>query len=171
MSDRQIYALTAATPDSTCVIPFQVANGATEAEKVALSTFFNTFGIPTTKKISLTSAEILALNTTPKELIAAPGAGYYIRVIGFTCVLNYNSVAYSGNAMVIHHTGSSANLLSSSFYTIGAEYMTFINPSSPSNATLTIIENSSLIAEVGSANPTSGNSTVDIYVTYSIIPV
>lgn len=169
--DRQIYALTAGTPDSTCVIPFQVADGTTEAEKITYSNFFKTFGIPTTKKISLTSAEILALNTTPKELIAAPGAGYYIRVIGFTCVLNYNSVAYTGNSLVVHHTGSTANLLSSTFYTIGSAYMTFVNPSSPANATLAIIENSSLIAEVQSANPASGNSTIDIYVTYSIIPV
>ena len=45
------------------------------------------------KTVQITSAEILALNATPKSLIAAPGAGKFIALNKATIFLDYNSAA------------------------------------------------------------------------------
>lgn len=47
---------------------------------------------------TITSAEILALNATPKELIAAPGAGKYIVVDEIELFLDYGAAQYAADA-------------------------------------------------------------------------
>jgi hypothetical protein len=47
---------------------------------------------------TITAAEMLALNATPKLLIAAPGAGKTIIVDEIQLFLDYNSAAYAGIA-------------------------------------------------------------------------
>lgn len=47
--------------------------------------------------VSLTNAEIKALNATPKELVAAPGAGKVIEFIAATLFHDYGSEALTGN--------------------------------------------------------------------------
>lgn len=48
--------------------------------------------------VTVTSAEILALNATPKQLVAAPGAGKILLFEGAQIELIYNSAAYAGIA-------------------------------------------------------------------------
>ena len=43
--------------------------------------------------VAVNTAEMLALHTTPKELVAAPGAGYYLEMISCIPVANFNTVA------------------------------------------------------------------------------
>lgn len=43
------------------------------------------------KKVELTNAELKALNTTAKELVAAPGAGKLIEFLGAVLFLDYGS--------------------------------------------------------------------------------
>ncbi len=50
-----------------------------------------------TKKTTLTTAQVLALFTTPISLVAAPGAGYAILVHRVTGAVDYNSAAYATN--------------------------------------------------------------------------
>jgi hypothetical protein len=47
--------------------------------------------------VSLTNAEIKALNTSPKVLVAAPGAGKFIEFLGATLFHDYGSEALTGN--------------------------------------------------------------------------
>lgn len=51
--------------------------------------------------IPLSSAEILQLFTTPKTLIAAPGAGKLLNIINWVYVFTYNSIAYATNTNLI----------------------------------------------------------------------
>ena len=45
----------------------------------------------------ITSSEILELDTTPIELVAAPGSDDYISVISVTCYLDYATTKYEGD--------------------------------------------------------------------------
>lgn len=47
---------------------------------------------------TITTAQVLALNATPIELVPAPGVGYYIEVVNVHLWLDYNSAAYNGVA-------------------------------------------------------------------------
>jgi hypothetical protein len=47
---------------------------------------------------TITTAQVLALNATPIELVPAPGAGYYVEVVNVHLWLDYNSAAYNGVA-------------------------------------------------------------------------
>lgn len=55
------------------------------------------------KKVEITNAEIKALNGTPKELVAAPGANKLIEFLGAVLLLNYGS-------NVLTETGGDDNL-------------------------------------------------------------
>jgi hypothetical protein len=56
--------------------------------------------------IAVSSSEIKALNGTPKTLIAAPGAGSYIRVIDAYIDYTYDSVSYNGDSnWIIEYSG------------------------------------------------------------------
>lgn len=48
--------------------------------------------------VTVTSAQLLALNATPKELVPAPGAGYALIFKGMMAMLDFNSAAYDGIA-------------------------------------------------------------------------
>ena len=57
---------------------------------------------------TITSAEILALNATPKELLAAPAAGYVHIVEEIELLLDYDSAAYvadAGEDLTIEYSG------------------------------------------------------------------
>jgi hypothetical protein len=48
-------------------------------------------------EVTLTNAEIKALNATPKELVAAPGAGKFIEFVGAVLYHDYGSEVLDGN--------------------------------------------------------------------------
>jgi hypothetical protein len=50
-----------------------------------------------TAKLTIATADVLTLNTTPIEIVAAPGAGYAIEVISASMKMVYNSATYSTN--------------------------------------------------------------------------
>lgn len=58
------------------------------------------------KKITLTAAQVKALNTTPIALVAAPGAGYFVDVFAVTASIpTYVSAAYATNTtMEVRYT-------------------------------------------------------------------
>ncbi len=48
--------------------------------------------------VTVTTAELLALFATPKELVAAPGAGRFLLFTGAFLFLDFNAAAYAGIA-------------------------------------------------------------------------
>lgn len=48
--------------------------------------------------VTLTAAQVKALNATPITLVAAPGAGYFIEPVSILARLIYGTVAYDGIA-------------------------------------------------------------------------
>ena len=122
-----------------------------------------------TVKVSLSSAEILALFTTPKTLVAAQGAGTVLVPIRILINEIYNSIVYATNTTLIVAGGTifSTNLSSALGFS-SSQLATFTlntnatgSPASSTNTALT------LTTSVG--NPTAGNSTIDVYITYAVI--
>jgi len=124
-----------------------------------------------TVKISLSSAEILALSTTPKTLIAAQGAGTYINVLSAAFRYNFVSAAYATNYTLRLELGSMNPLVTTNIIITGTSNDWIV--SSPTQ-TLEVSGspdwvNVPLKARIVGGNPTAGDSTVDIYVTYNVI--
>jgi hypothetical protein len=121
---------------------------------------------------TLTSAQILALGTTPITLIAAPGSGNVIIANKVYCRLNYNTVTYTNRNLFIKLNGANNDVAGGS--SIIGSSLTRITQLTSSNdnlntaSDLTLIENASLIAYLN-LNPTTGNSTMDILVEYQIL--
>ncbi len=123
-------------------------------------------------EISLTSAQILALNTTPIEIIGTPGAGKYIDLISATWNYTYNTAVYATNTSInlINTGGASAILvddgaLISSVNKIGK----FIPKIAPPAATSWMSINSGISVTVDGGDPTAGAGTIKISIVYRIV--
>lgn len=121
--------------------------------------------------ITLTSTQISNLNTTPINVIAAPGVGKAIILKHAWGRLNYNSVAYADENLTLWVNGAdnyvavNTNLVKStvtriSRFSIGEPYSLTTDKCNLENAALTVRS---------SGNQASGNSTIDILVEYYIL--
>jgi len=45
-------------------------------------------------RVTVSSAELLAMGGSPKTIVAAPGANKYLNIVSIAASYNYNSVAY-----------------------------------------------------------------------------
>ena len=129
-----------------------------------------------TTKISLSSAEILALFTTPKQLVAAPGAGKMVNLHNIKFVYTFVSAAYATNTtlQVLYGSTSASSIVSQSNIISGTNSLTaFIGATNAAvticNTPVSSFTNTALNLTVVTGNPTGGDSTMDVYVTYSII--
>lgn len=120
-----------------------------------------------TVKVSLTSANILALDATPITLIAAQGAGTFTRLLNVTMKLNYGTTTYTGGALRIYYSSGGSFIVSNSSYTNSSSII--FNPALGSTQIfLTSAENDDLIIDAASA-VSVGDGTLDIYLTYCTI--
>lgn len=121
-----------------------------------------------TKKVSLTSAQILDLFSTPVTLVNAPGVGKGILMIISVAKWNFVTSAYTtaGNALRIRcATNTTSQTSSTSLLTATSSGIRSLVYTSNINIT----ENQALIVDQATANPTGGDSTLDLYITYQII--
>lgn len=120
------------------------------------------------KKTSLTSLQILALNSTPIELLPAPGAGMAYQIEDVYVRYNHVSAAYATNTTLIFRFGSNTTFASNStILTSVANRTSYIVKAAAAGTTLEqIASNTNFLAIVGTGNPTGGDGTIDIYVFY-----
>ena len=121
---------------------------------------------------TLTSAEILALGTTPITLVAAPGAGKSIWLKNVYARLNFNTTAYSDNILYLKINGATDNIGESNNFLKSTitKFSNFVIFSDflPSTTSTGFLENSALRIS-SNTNPTTGNSTIDLLVEYQIL--
>jgi hypothetical protein len=121
--------------------------------------------------VTISTAEVLALRTTPKELVAAPGAGFCIVPLSVYATVDFNTTAYDNgtDTLDIIYAGGSAII---SFATTLVEAAADIrNYMEKSEATFVPLDNTALQARTSSADPTLGDSAIKIRVWYKIVPL
>lgn len=123
------------------------------------------------KRVTLTSAQILALFTTPITLIPAPPAGYFIDIISITAKVKFNSVAYTGaNALELRYTGAAGAKVSADLPN------TFINSAADAyikvtQVGVTPVAAAPVVAAVPTANPAAGNSVMGFDILYRTVGI
>lgn len=154
-------AISTALGTSDALVPSQ------KAVKAYVDNFAG--GSLATVKVSLSSAQILALNTTPVTLVAAPGAGKIIQPIAVMFNLVYNTTTYATNILAqIRYAGISANFITSTILGLTASTLARLLAST-SLTFAAVPSNTALILDTQTGNPTTGNSTMDVYLTYTVI--
>ncbi len=122
---------------------------------------------------SITSAQILALNSTPVQVVAAPGAGNAIIVDQFTAELVYNSVAYTNSSQFYLGYGTSNGGFASSpacplyFITASANEICIGAPNSTATAAANVANKALSLMNTG-ANAT-GNSPITYWIWYHVL--
>lgn len=123
-------------------------------------------------KVSLSAAQIKSLNSSPIDLIAATGAGTYIRVNQVDLWLNWGTVAFDSNFIQIKTDGATNNQVSfgNSFISSTANTNATGLPNTHIGATTDIyLSNTKVVITSNADSVATGDSTVDVYITYEII--
>ncbi len=125
-----------------------------------------------TKVVTLSSADILSLNTTPVEIIANPGASTKsIQVLSLTAELDFNSAAYVGGGVLQFRYDNAAGTkatadIANSFIISGTDATA---TAAPVETELATTVNRELLALISSSDPTTGDSPIDITIEYLIL--
>lgn len=152
------------TSDSATKAPSQ------QSTKAYIASQLGTVGVSTT--IAVSSAEILALNTTPKVLIAAPGAGKFIQVLYGYILLDFGGTAYTNETTEIEYaTGQDIVGTITSFLNVGVDTIRNITATSSGTYAFSQVENSAVRYRATSADPTTGNGTISINLVYRIVTI
>jgi hypothetical protein len=130
------------------------------------------------KTVSLSAAEIIAMYTTPKVLIAAPGAGKSIIVAKVALTMTRSSTAFTGGAAAIVQYDSTANGAGTQALdsTIAATVVTgsagttvtVRNGAVISDLASTSIQNKGLYISNGTAGFAAGTGTASVDVWYYV---
>lgn len=126
--------------------------------------------------VTFSSSDILNLFTTPKTLVAAPGAGKIIVPDLIVFSLTYGTTTYAGGGVVrVQYAGTTTQLLGTtnvaSTITSASSIVSAGNftPISTSTVALTPGINDALELQNASAAFTTGNSTMKVYIQYRIL--
>lgn len=164
---------TASTGDYADATTFLIANSDGEIKQASLEGLRDIFGssIQSTS-LSIASADVLQLNSTPLTIVAAQGAGTVIEVVSAFVGIDFNTAAYA----------SSTTLYISCDGATDPQYVggTVLNATLTSNRKLVdqnasaatdtqLIENTDLVVSVPTGNPTAGDSDITVRVLYRVI--
>lgn len=122
--------------------------------------------------LDLTHNQILALNSTPIQIVAAPGAGNAIMVTGMVASATFVTVAYTaaGSLSLVPsgHTSNTQATVGTGILDASATTTKVGGPVS----NVAIYNNTALMVFCGTGNPTgaSADTTVSVRVYYRIIP-
>jgi hypothetical protein len=117
-------------------------------------------------QVTLTTAQVLALNSTPIEVVAGI-TGKEIQVVNASMHLKYNTTAYATNTNMVLKASSAA--------AADIQARVGINESSDSlgsfdllSTNLNIVTGDALVVSVDGGNPTAGDSDIVVDVLYRI---
>jgi len=118
------------------------------------------------KAVTLSSAQILLLTTTPQVVLAAAPAGYVHTILGITHKLNYNTIAYATAVSIDYYTDNKTNGIIFTDTSCFLQAAATEKPARASTNSNTILSTAQALSVTANANPTAGNSTLTIYVIY-----
>jgi hypothetical protein len=127
--------------------------------------------------VSLAATDILALNTTPITLVAAPSAGYALILDGIMLLMTYVTAYTSANNnnLVVKYTDKNgaatlATITNTTTTLLGAssDQLRYILPTT--TACIAPVAEAPLVIYEGTKDPDSGTSTLKLRVFYHIVP-
>jgi len=133
-------------------------------------------GVLKTAEVLVTSAELLAINATPKVLVAAQ-ADKIVEFISAVLILDYNSLAYANNGLLgIYETDASGALLSgtttlAAFLAKTADTVIKLNPAAdatPSVVPQALLPNKDIVLTQDTGESITGDSPVRVKVAYRV---
>jgi len=129
-----------------------------------------TSGATYSATVSLSSAQILSLNTSPITVVTAPGAGYAIEVISCSFKYTFVTAPYTGYVGITVTTDTSGSPQFAFSNTLGGS-SNFVKGEAYTPATnySNLHENGALKVTISGGNPTGGSGTGKLYVIYRII--
>ena len=118
-------------------------------------------------KVSLSPSDISNLNSTPVQLIESPGSGKAIEVISAVGQVSFDSSAYTTNTeLKIEAAGAASHqLYNTDLLTATSNKIEKFDI----NEGGTLLEDTDIDITVASGDPQSGNSFLDIFLSYRII--
>lgn len=131
----------------------------------------------------ITSAQLLALNATPKEVVAAPGASGYALLFQRALIYKPAGTAYAGIAagedLVFKYTNGSGAQVSSVIETTGfldqttaqVRYVGMPGSTSTTAADVTPVDNANIVLHLLTGEITTGDSPLVVRTWYDIIPM
>lgn len=130
--------------------------------------------------VTVSSAEMLALNATPKTLVAAPGAGLANIFENAVAFLDYNSAAYAGIAagedLSVKYTNAAGLAVggceTTGFLDATADATRFIQAYRAASGVsdITPVANAALVLHMLTGEITTGNSPLKLRVYYRVVP-
>lgn len=131
--------------------------------------------------VSITSAQVKALETTQITLVAAPGAGKMLKFMGAVLKLDYGSnvFAEAGDNLGIKYTNASGVQVSNTIETTGfidqsADTYTNAEPATDVIVAASACENKALVLDnLGSAitGNAANDSTLEVSVQYRVVEI
>jgi len=123
--------------------------------------------------ITIPTAEVLTLNTTPVEIVPAPGVGYAIEVISVSMKMVFVSAAYAANTTLQAITsGATVSQFEGNVLDASVSKQAKLSLVEASGATSTqIIENAAVNMKAKTGDPTTGDSDIQVFVLYRILAV
>jgi len=114
--------------------------------------------------VTVTSAQLLALNGADVTLIAAQGANTYIKILLVTSFLDYNSIRYTATQPLnVSVGGNTAASIPTAQYDTAADRVY-----SPAISSIALAENSAVFLTTD-ASPTNGNSPLKLKIRYQVL--
>lgn len=119
--------------------------------------------------ISLSSAEILALNGTPKTVVPAPGGGKFLQVLNATVKYTFVTTAYGGGSSLRVGTNTTQDGYKVVVLDATTSTIRTFNPPVHSTAGYTGSAENTSIKVDAVATPTTGDGTAKLWVRYQVI--
>jgi hypothetical protein len=132
-------------------------------------------GVELSADVTVSTAELLALNATPKTLVAAPGAGFALVPTGMVLFLDFNSVVYNGVAegedlSVKYTDGSGTEAMQIEATGLLDASADAVRYAKPPTTLLTPTANAALVLHMLSGEIATGNSPLKVRIYYRVIP-
>lgn len=121
--------------------------------------------------VTISSAEVLALFTSQKTLVAAPGANFAVIPLAIYSTIDYGAATYDAgtDTLDVKYNGGSAIMsLTNAFVESAADAMMYVEKA---EAAFTPLANTAIVAKMSSANPITGDSAIKIRVYYRTVPI
>ena len=123
------------------------------------------------KIVDVSSAELLALSTTPKELVEAPGADKVVELLSAVFFVDYNSAAYAtyGDLTInLHTTGTAISNTLDLADLLAKTADTYVRLPVADDEETVLQDNEALELRVATGNPVTGDSPIKVALQYRI---